>query len=111
MLRQNWHKLHFGNLDIRKQDDSYTATVPVYVGDVDVNTIEVQFYADQLGDMKSEIYIMRGIGLISGEMNAYLYSVNIPAKRPADHYTPRIVPHFDGAAVPLEVNNILWYEH
>jgi len=110
MLRQNWHKLHFGNLDIRKQDDSYTATIPVYVGDVDVNTIEVQFYADQLGDMKSEIYIMRLIGPTSDAVNTYLYTVSISTQRPIEHYTPRIIPYFDGAAVPLEANNILWYE-
>ena len=30
----------------------------------------------------------------------------IPARRPAEHYTPRIIPYFDGAAVPLETSHI-----
>lgn len=38
---------------------------------------------------------------LPGAGNAYLYSARISASRPAEHYTPRVVPYFDGAAVPL----------
>ena len=38
-----------------------------------------------------------------------LYSARIPAQRPAGDYTPRVIPAFEGIAVPLETNRILWY--
>jgi len=47
----------------------------------------------------------------TGDSNSYLYSVHLPAHRPASDYTPRVIPHFDGALVPLEARQILWYEH
>jgi starch phosphorylase len=46
----------------------------------------------------------------AGTANSYLYRARIPARRPAEHYTPRIIPYFDGVAVPLEARQILWYK-
>jgi glycogen phosphorylase len=37
-----------------------------------------------------------------------LYAAKVPAARQAGDYTPRIVPHQDGASVPLEAPQILW---
>jgi starch phosphorylase len=36
------------------------------------------------------------------------YRVSVLATRPATDYTARVIPHFAGVAVPLEVNTILW---
>ena len=41
--------------------------------------------------------------------NAYQYVTRIPAKRPAGYYTPRVIPAFGDASVPLEAPHILWY--
>ena len=48
--------------------------------------------------------------ILAEEGNGYLFRAHVPAHRPAEHYTPRIIPSFDGAAVPLEAGQILWYE-
>jgi starch phosphorylase len=32
----------------------------------------------------------------------------VPAARPATDYTPRVLPNFNGVAVPLEANQIAW---
>lgn len=40
--------------------------------------------------------------------NGYTYGARVPAARPATDYTVRLIPHFDGVAVPLEDAHILW---
>jgi len=32
----------------------------------------------------------------------------VPATRPADDFTPRLIPYKDEAMVPLEASEILW---
>jgi starch phosphorylase len=38
----------------------------------------------------------------------YRYRVAVPGTRPASDYTPRLIPYFEGAAVPLESARIMW---
>jgi starch phosphorylase len=109
-LTKSWHKLRFGNLDIQRHEDSYIVTVTVYLGDIDSRAIQVQLYAEPKGDAEPEIHIMEMAGAVSGTVNGYLYRACIPVRRPIEYYTPRIIPYFDGAVVPLEAANILWYE-
>jgi len=72
--------------------------------------VQVQLYAESQGNEESEIHVME-VAEAAGTANSYLYRARIPARRSAEHYTPRIVPYFGGAAVPLEAGQILWYEH
>jgi starch phosphorylase len=51
--------------------------------------------------------MIRGQQLLSEE-NGYVYSVRVPAIRPATDYTARVRPHRSGVAVPLEAPQILW---
>jgi starch phosphorylase len=48
--------------------------------------------------------------VLAGNVRGYLYSIRLAAQRPASDYTPRVIPHLDGALVPLEARQILWYE-
>jgi starch phosphorylase len=42
------------------------------------------------------------------EANGFIFRAQVPATRPAAHYTARVIPQHDGVAVPLEVDPILW---
>jgi starch phosphorylase len=39
---------------------------------------------------------------------AYVYGGSVPATRPAADFTPRVVPDFPEAMIPLEARHILW---
>ena len=39
---------------------------------------------------------------------SYVYRCAVTGQRPATDYTPRVIPRFDGVAVPLEASRILW---
>jgi starch phosphorylase len=109
-LIQSWHKLRFGTLNVQRQGNSYVVTVTVYLEDIDPKAIQVQLYAEPVESTGPEIHVMEIGDAVAGTTNGYLYRVCIPARRPVEHYTPRIIPYFEGAAVPLENAKITWYE-
>jgi len=109
-VKNNWSKLRFGNLDIQSQGKSYAATVTVFLDGIDAEWIKVQLYAETVDNLPIEIHDMEMVGHETGAVNGYLYRVHIPARRPVAHYTPRIIPHFKSASMPLESSKILWYK-
>jgi starch phosphorylase len=110
VLIKSWHKIRFGNLKIQRQSDSYNLTVAVNLDDIDPKAVQIQLYADPPGDTEPEIHVMETAEAIRGTAGGYIYQVRIPAQRPVEHYTPRIVPYFDSAVVPLEIASIIWFE-
>ena len=108
-LEKHWHRLYFGKFDIQREDDDYIATVTAYLDELDPKAIKVQLYAEPQGNEAAEIHEM-DVAAAAGTATGYLYRTRIPALRPAEHYTPRIIPAFDGAQIPLEANLILWYQ-
>ena len=107
-LRANWHKLRFGSFNIRKEENDYVADVTVYLDDLDISSVQVQVYAAPQQDQEHEIHIMNIVQPLIGTAKGYLCRVRFPASRPEGHYTPRIIPYFEGVGLPLEENNILW---
>ena len=109
-ISAHWHKLRFGRLDVQQEGEDYILTVPAYLDELDAGAVQVQLYAEAEGDGKPEVHVMEAAEALAGSQNAWMYRVRFPAQRPAQHYTPCIVPYMDGAAVPLEAPQILWYE-
>ena len=109
-LEAHWDQLHFGDLAVQEANGRRTFTVPVYLGDIEPDAVDVQLYADPVGGgAPCEVHAMSQSGELEGAVGGHLYSVEIAAKRPARDYTPRIVPKMDGVAVPLEEAHIRWY--
>jgi starch phosphorylase len=109
-LEENWHKLHFESFDVRKEGDHYLVSVTVYLDEIDASAIQIQLYAEPLRDAEAEIHIMEAVEQLPGTPGSYSYRAWIPAVRPVEHYTPRIIPYFSDTTLPLEANSILWYE-
>jgi hypothetical protein len=59
----------------------------------------VELYAEP-----GEITQMKGVA----RDGVYLYSAEVPANRPANIYTPRVISYHSGASIPLESAKILW---
>ena len=80
----------------------------VFFENIDSENIAVQLYAEPQDGEKPEIYEMNRDEQINEPEKGYYYSVHLPARRNISDYTPRVVAAFDGAASPLEANQILW---
>jgi starch phosphorylase len=107
-LRENWKGLRFGDLRVVPAGGNYLFEVEVYCGDLDPGVIRVELYAEGKNGDPAVRISLQVKEPVSGLVNAYCYIGDAPASRPADHYTPRIVPFQPQAAVPLECREILW---
>ncbi len=109
-LERDWTRLRFGELNVQEVNGEYTFTVQVYMGQSDPDSVRVELYAEPNSSDEPEVHKMERREAPGGTLGSYLYSARLPVRRPAGDYTPRVVPYFDGALVPLEAGQILWYE-
>jgi starch phosphorylase len=106
-VEQHWPNLRFGELKVATDGGNHVFEVQVYLCGLDSNTVRVELYADGLNGgepVRQEMKRSQELEDASG----YIYSVQVPTTRPAADYTVRVIPHCDGAAIPLEVAQILW---
>ena len=108
-LEQQWVTLRFGEMKVVSDPEKHGFEVEVYLGSLDPNYVRVELYADGVNGGEPERHEMtRGRGQQLTDVNRYIYSAQVPATRPAAHYSVRVIPQHEGVAVPLEVNQILW---
>jgi len=107
-LAENWNTLRFGALTFHQERNAWNFTVEVAFGSINPDSVYVELYADPLDDLVAPPVKMKRAGKIAGAGSSYLYTAKVPATRPAEHYTPRIVPFHPEAHLPLEENHILW---
>ncbi len=106
-LQEKWGTLRFGEVKVASNAKQHVFVVEVYFGDLDPNSVRVELFADGVNGGEPERQVMKR-GKQLTEANGYLYSGQVPAKRPATDYTARLIPQHDGVAVPLEAAHILW---
>lgn len=106
-VRHNWKSVHIGTPAVSADRDTWGYTVPVYLGEMDPDDIQLELCADTMpGDDAPTHELSRGTR-IPGTANGYLYRGRVPASHPADHYTVRAVPHHPDVRVPAELPMIL----
>jgi len=107
-LEQKWAALHFGNVKVETRGEQHLFEIQVYLNDLDPAAACVELYADGSKGGKPVRQEMKRARPLTGTSGGYVYSTVVPAVRPSTDYTARVIPHYDGAAVPLEAPQILW---
>jgi starch phosphorylase len=107
-LIEHWPRLRFGGVQIATHQDKHVFEVQVYLDDLDPAAVAVELYADPHDSTGMVRETMTRAHALEGTPGGYLYTARVPATRPAGDYTPRIVPHDEAVAVPLEAPQILW---
>lgn len=108
-VARHWERIHFGELRIEGDAGTWHFSVPVYLDDLDPDFVAVEMYASPPDGGHAETHRMQRDDPLSGAVNSFTYHISIPAGRPASDYTPRIIPSLEGARVPAEAAQILWY--
>jgi starch phosphorylase len=107
-LDREWTALGFGEVKVETVGDQCTFEVQVQLHDLDPDAVRVELYADGvLGGpaVRQEMTRIRPLDSASG---GYVYTATVSCARPQRDYTPRVIPHHPGAAIPLEAGRILW---
>jgi starch phosphorylase len=107
-LIANWSKVHFGNVEAVQKDGRWFFEVAVYTGDLRPDDVVVQLCAMEVAGSSPVCQTMKRERQIPGAVNGWFYQADVPASRPADHFTPRVIPSHPSARIPLEDNHILW---
>jgi len=109
-LAKYWPALRFGSATVQRQGEQYTFEVQVYFGDMNSEAVRAELYAEGEKDEAPVSQPMNRGERLAGEANGFTYTVVLAANRPAADYTPRLVPQYEGALVPLEAPFILWHD-
>ena len=107
-LEQKWTGLRFGEATVETADGKHTFEVQMFLDELDPDMVQLELYADENGENPSSRLEMTRLRPLIGSVNGYVYGASVPATRPANVYTPRVIPYFPGVSVPLEASPITW---
>jgi starch phosphorylase len=108
-LKEKWRELRFGDVRVQTTSTQHIFDVEVFLGDLDPSVVRVELYADGIDDGCGPIrQAMTHVLPPARERVGQVYRASVSATRLATDYTPRIIPHYPGVAVPLEVAPICW---
>ena len=107
-LDRHWAALRFGEVKAGTKGAEHVFEVQVYLNELDPEAVQVELFADGPKDKGPVRQAMRRVRKLTGAPGGYVYSAAVPAARPPADYTARVIPRFEGIAVPLEDARILW---
>jgi starch phosphorylase len=100
--------LRFGEIKVETNGQQHIFEVHVYLNELDPKAVRVELYAEGIDSGDPVRQEMDRVRQPAGASGAYVYNTAVPAARPARDFTPRVIPHYDGVAIPLEDARILW---
>jgi starch phosphorylase len=107
-LDAHWAEVRVGDRRVRREGDRWHFDVEVAPGGLDPGVIQVELYADPVdGEAAVRVPMTPGQS-VTGSPGLLVYGGSVPAHRPAEHFTPRVVPFHPAAVVPLEAPHIRW---
>jgi len=107
-LAEHWHGMHFGEIRVSQANGFWSFDVQVYLGELTPAAVRVQLYADAPAGARPVVAEMLQGHPLAGAANGFVYSTIVPADRPAEDFTPRIVPYHEHALIPAEARAIYW---
>jgi len=109
-VERAWETASFGRLAVRTEEHRHVFHVEVDLGGLNADDVQVELYADgECGGAPLRQPMTRGEAP-PGRANTFLYTAAVPASRPANDFTPRLVPFNPSASIPLEAPFILWHD-
>ena len=103
-----WDSLRFGSWRVEANAGQYVFEVELLLNDLDPDAVRVEIYADGINGGDPVRVEMKCAQPLPGASGRSVYRAAVPATRPAEDYTARVLPRRSGVAVPLESARILW---
>jgi len=106
-LSNNWHKIVFGRLQPEAVENGFNFKVQISLKGINPSSVLVELYAEGINKAAPERIRMESTTL-DGVKAEYLFHAKVLTTRPANDFTPRVIPAYEGVCVPLEDQSILW---
>ena len=94
---KEWKNVRFETMRAASCQGMHTFSILVHLGNISPDSVHVELYAEGDDPM-----------VMKREQSPGLYTLSIPITRPANDYTPRIIPKCPHMHVPLECSYITW---
>ena len=107
-LDQKWAGLRFGEVKVETRDGQHFFEVQIFLNGLDPKAVQAELYAMGVNGGSPARQEMKCLRPVASAPGGYVYSAAVSAARPATDYTARVMPHFDGVAIPLEDARVLW---
>ncbi len=107
-LDRNWEGIRFGAETVLEGPEGIRIECPVWLGEIAPEEVRVEVFAAPLEGEAPFRKVMDLVKNLAGARNGFIFGVTVPGKRPAGHYTLRVVPFHEMVKVPLEYGRILW---
>jgi len=108
-LARGWPNLRLSGYSVTRSGSDLHCQVQVYLDVVAPADVRVELYAEPAGGAEQPDRIaMVQMRPLPGAVQGFLYTATVTTDRPAEHFTPRIVPFHQDVAVPLEAPLVLW---
>ena len=107
-LADHWPNLRFTAMRVESEDGQHRFQVDVHLDELKPEAVQVELYAEPHDGGEPLRHGMAREEALAGE-NTWRYAATVSTDRPADDFTPRVIPFHSEASVPLEAAEILWY--
>jgi starch phosphorylase len=107
-IETDWPDLHFGPARVETRAGQHRFEMLLHLGRLDPGSVRVELYAEAPDGGTPERHPAIRVRELADSPGGHLYMADVPATRPAEHYTARALPRREGVQVPLETWRILW---
>jgi len=108
-LQEQWPTLRLAEPTVETRGEEHVFEVQLCLNGLDPLSVRVELYAEAPpAGSTVRVEMKRGRKQTSAGGDCYMFSAVVPATRPPEDFTPRVMPYRAGVAVPLEVHPILW---
>ena len=103
-----WPAVRFGEVKVETRGGEHVFEAQVYLRGLDPNAVRVELYAEGADGGQAVRREMQRDRPLAGAWGGHVYLAQVPATRPAEDFTARVMPRHPGVATPLEEPRILW---
>ena len=105
-LRNKWDGIRFGEVSIDYVEGGFQYNISISLNNINPDSILIQLFANGVNNAPPEIIKMEGG--VEQKKEEHRYHAHVTTTRPANDFTVRIIPDYEGVSVPLEDNLIRW---
>ena len=106
-IGERWSEVRFGAVNVQSVNGDLNFAVDVYLAGLNPSDVRVELYAEAQSGGAEFRQEMERKQQSAADPAAYVYSVRVPATRPAGDFTPRVIAYHP-LATGLEVSRIVW---
>jgi starch phosphorylase len=107
-LEQKWDGLYFGDMKVETHGGEHLFEIEVHLNGLNPEAVKVELYANGIQGGFPAKHGMKLVQPLTSTPGGFVYGAAVSTGRPPSDYTVRVMPHFDGVAVPLEEARIIW---